>query len=249
MQKLWLVLILVFISSCGRDLKYDRYNIIGDEVKLKWDHLSTDPLNTTYTYPELNSSFTKDFWQHMQYVYGTKIVDKNTSKSMSFIGCFLSMFGILDKEIFLNEYATTINKTIYLPFIVGNTSDEKELFNEVLLCVHEHQHVVQYIKLKNKYSAGYIFNHKKRAYFETEAYTTSLEIYYWFFKESIDTQYLANKLSNYNCSKKDIANSKNKLDENLKLIESGKIISESGKTAIFWLEKNAKNLQKEKEQK
>lgn len=248
MKKIIFIMSFIFIASCGNEIdKYDRHDVLGD-LELEWNETEQNS-DKVFLYPEVNPQFVKDFWKYMSKNYGTTITNKHNSKFMSFIGSFLSSFGIMDKDIFLNDYATTIKKTIYLPFVIGDTVDKRELLGQIFLCVHEHQHVVQYNKYQKKYSAGYLFNHRKRAYFETEAYSTSIEIYYWFFKEILDTQYLANKLSSYDCDQKDIDRSKKSLDITVELVKTGKIYSESSKVAILWLNKNAKNLQEEKEQK
>jgi hypothetical protein len=254
MCKKFFILVLFFLASCGEEdieKHFDRNNVLQDyDPEGQWEKskkINAGLPEKTSSYSEMNSALTKDFWNYMISFYGTTVSEKNTSRFMFVIGSFLSSLGILDREIFLNEYATTIRKTIYIPFKIGDTLSKKELLNQLLLCVHEHQHVVQYERFGKQYSIGYVLNHKKRARFETEAYSTSIEIYYWFFEEILDTQRLATMLESYDCDKEDIANSKRILDSNADLIKKGKVVSESGKTAIGWLNKNAKNLQVKKE--
>ncbi len=246
---LFIISFVFFLSSCGfikNERYYERFNVLGEtDVEGKWDHeLKEDIFKSNIKYKTLDQELVKDLWSYISYEYDTKIVDKNKSSFMKALGIFLSTFGIMSKKEFLEDFVTTIGKTIYVPFSIGKGKlNENDLLNQIFLCVHEHEHVVQHNKLGRKYSIRYVLRSSQRAKFETEAYSTSLEIYYWFFKDFLSTDYLSQLLIFYNCKEKDILQSKKALDGNIELIKKGKIISEVSEKAIIWLEQNAKNLQ------
>jgi len=80
-------------------------------------------------------------WDHMEDHCGTRRARK-TAVEMQLVGGFLDAIGILDAEDFLSRYTTTIGRTIYTPWEVG----VGDLASQMLICVHEHQHVHQYLK-------------------------------------------------------------------------------------------------------
>jgi hypothetical protein len=193
-------------------------------------------------YTELTPELVKDFWRYMSEEYGTKIVTKKDSSFMSAVGSFLGLMKIQDKEKFMNKYTTTIGKTIYVSFEIGGTTDKNILANQISTCVHEHQHVVQYKKSGFDFMLEYLFQHDQRAKLEAAAYSTNMEIYYWYTGKMLDTAKLATKLSDYGCDKADIVVADTIMRTNAMVIKRGGIIHESSKKAIAWLNCFAKDI-------
>lgn len=193
-------------------------------------------------YTELTSELVKDFWKHMSNVYGSKIVTKKDSNFMKAVGSFLGLMKIQDKEKFMNRYTTTIGKTIYVNFDIGGTTDKKVLAEQNSICVHEHQHVIQYKKDGFKFMFDYLFKHEQRAKLEAEAYSTNLEMYYWYTGKILDIKKLAVKLLNYDCDAIDVSVMEVILRANALTIQHGGIISEASKEAINWLNTFAKDV-------
>jgi len=149
------------------------------------------------------------------------------------IAWFLNFFRILSKEIFMNYFSTTIGNTIYTNFKIGDPL--YNLASQLALATHEHTHVLQYRKEKFIFFLKYLFSSSARAKYEAEAYTTNIELHYFLHKEIININYFADALKYYKCSKKDIRKAIDILNKNISLIKEGKIISESSKEIISWL--------------
>jgi hypothetical protein len=58
-------------------------------------------------------------WDHMTDHYGSRVAKKDAPE-MQLVGTALEKMGILDAEDFLKRYATTLGRTIYLPFEIGD---------------------------------------------------------------------------------------------------------------------------------
>ena len=185
-------------------------------------------------YNKLSPELVKDFWNYMSDLYDTTTVTKADSAFMKTVGWALNLMKIQDKTTFMNKYTTTIGKTIYVCFKVGDPVS-KDLASQISICTHEHQHVVQYRKGGFDFKMEYLLQHDQRAKYEAQAYTTNMEIYYWYTGKILNSDSLANKLSAYGCDSKDIMVAKTILDTNARIIKRGGIIYEASQKAIDWL--------------
>jgi hypothetical protein len=180
-----------------------------------------------------------DFWAYMTKKFDAKIVTKNDSSFMSAISVFLSLIGVMDKKYFMENCATTIGRTIYLPFEIGVGNSTWSLLKQVLVCAHEFQHIVQVDKEgKLKFSTNYLMYKRKRAKYEADAYRCDMEIYYWLTGYLYDPVKLANRLKGYNVNESDIEFCVNFFEASAMTIAQGGIISEASQVAIEWLEQN-----------
>lgn len=186
-------------------------------------------------YIDINPQYVESFWAYMDNEYDSETERKSKSSFMKMIGWFLDVIGVQDKNMFMNDYATTIKRKIYVPFFVGG--NELTLIQQVMICVHEHQHIEQYNRLKGKYTMGYLFNSHKRALYEAEAYSTNIEIYYWLTGRIMNTKELANKLKEYGCNDDDIKVAKKVLDETVTNVINGKYMHKSTLIALEELKK------------
>ena len=193
-------------------------------------------------YTELNSQMVKAFWQHMMDTYGSKVVTKSDSTFMSSVGWSLGAMGIVDKNKFMTRYSTTIGKTIYPYYEIGNTEDKALLANQISNCVHEHDHVIQYLKNPSGYNFNYVFKHDRRARYEAEAYTCNIELYHWYADIILDPAIIAHKLYDYGCNSSDVEMAEAILKGNANIVKYGGIITDAGKEAINWLNTYAKNV-------
>ena len=179
----------------------------------------------------------KNYWDYISRVYGMKIVQKRNSHLMKFISWFLNLFNIVPKDFFMNSFTTTIGKTVYVPFELGNgLGDNQTLESQFSTLVHENQHVIQYMREGIKFFVKYLFSSSCRARYEAEAYTSNLELYYFMYGSIFDVYKVAKSLQYYNCSYKDIGEAVDILNTNVILIQNGKSICESSNVAIMWLE-------------
>ena len=83
----------------------------------------------------------KDFWAYMQGEYGSEVIQKADSELMRLVAKFLDVAGIQDDETFMTRFTTTLHNNIYIPFELGSSA--RDLWGQIQLCVHEHQHIEQ----------------------------------------------------------------------------------------------------------
>lgn len=192
----------------------------------------------------LTSQNVIDFWKYMNSFYKTSTVDKNNSTMMSTIGTFLNTMGVLNKTSFMNKFTTTIGTTIYTPFTIGDTNNKNwSLLDQIIVCVHEHMHVLQYKKDGSfTFPYKYLATTKGRTEYEAEAYTCSLEMFWLVYQAMPSTDIYVNSMKSYNVTPQDLITFKNILDANALLIKAGKkIMEEPVQTATNWLNINIIN--------
>jgi hypothetical protein len=184
---------------------------------------------------EVSSALVTGLWEHMTDHFNTRISDKNTYE-MEEVAKALDQMGVLDAERFLREYTTTIGHTIYAPFIVGEDSITS-LEAQLRICVHEHQHVVQFDREGAAvFAAGYLLSSSKRAVYEAEAFRCNMEIEFFLSGRILDPGRLAQKLVDYACAPDDILVAEKFLRLSGRSIQLGARVNEASKVAIAWLE-------------
>lgn len=105
-----------------------------------------------------------------------KYVDRHTSVFMRFCHYGIKVLSFilrllnrreLAKGDFLENYVTTIGRTIYAhPIWNSKTTPPSRVV------VHELTHILQYQRYGWKYCLGYLFSKRKRLYYESEAFQT-----------------------------------------------------------------------------
>jgi hypothetical protein len=110
----------------------------------------------------------------LERTYGTRVVRKADSRFMRAAGWALQALGILRRDRFMEDFTTTIGRTIYLSHYLG--SGDASPAAQLRTLAHEHQHVVQERRGGLGYYLGYAFSRARRARYEAEAYATGLEI-------------------------------------------------------------------------
>lgn len=173
-------------------------------------------------------------WAHMELVFGSNIARKDAPE-MQLIAQMLDNMGIMDTQDFLNRFTTTLGKTIYIPFNIGTESPGYNLASQMRICVHEHQHVHQFLQAGPKFSLDYLTDSAHRAAYEVDAFKCNLEINYWLTGELLDVSALARTLVHYACSESDIRVATKALSMVSRTIEQGGVTSDAGKVAVKWL--------------
>ena len=179
------------------------------------------------------------FWAFMRSQLGSTVVNKDDAAEMRLVAEFLDKLGIQDKDHFLKSFATTIGTRIYVPFEVGVAAGEWDLWSQVCIGVHEHQHIVQYEHDKAGFTLGYVTSKASRAQNEMEAYRTYLEMSFWRYGDIPATRPVAEMLTGYGCRPEDV----DVVDKNLQLavptIREGGVLCKSSRIALGWLNANA----------
>ena len=62
----------------------------------------------------------------------------------------------------LKNFTTTIGRRIYTPFEVGSPKGGWDLWHQIVICVHEHQHVVQHDREGLAYEVSYLADRRAR---------------------------------------------------------------------------------------
>lgn len=184
----------------------------------------------------IDQSFIVDLWNHMERHYGSKHTSKDDSSFMSTVGGALDLINVLDKDDFMSTYTTTIGNTIYCPFVVGVPDDVYSLYDQFIICIHEHQHVYQYQKDGLTFFIDYLADSSDRALYEAEALTAGFEMRWWY-KQSLPNNIAAraNVLKHYGCNEVDIAVAGKALEIASKVVCKGGIVTDASLTAMEYL--------------
>lgn len=191
---------------------------------------------------EIQPDDVRGLWKHMQEHYGTRIVTKADAKEMQAIGTLLDTLGILDKEKFLRDYATTIGKAIYVPFELGIPQPGWDLWQQAVAAAHEHQHVVQHVRDGLAYEVGYVTDTSARARHEAEAYLANIECHRWRFGTIPTPRRFAERLAHYGCTDQDILWAAKYLTLAAETVRLGGVVTEAGAVALDWLDDHAPEL-------
>jgi hypothetical protein len=184
----------------------------------------------------LTSELTKELWRTMNEHYGTTVVPKARSPLMKASGYGLDVIGIMDRHTFMERYTTVVGRRIYPWFTVGE-GDEVDLWYQIVVCVHEHQHVVQARRDGlTGFSIPYLLSGRRRALIEAEAYRCNLEMNWWRSGEFGEPARLAARLSQYGCGQDAVAAARHYLEEAVFDLQDGVVKNEASIFAIEWLD-------------
>jgi hypothetical protein len=183
---------------------------------------------------ELTKEVVVGLWQCLQEEFGSEVKHKDDSAFMERVGGFLDLIGVLDKDAFMDNYATTIFDTIYLPFDIGDFSVVSPL-SQVALAVHEHEHVVQYDGDPVEFCFMYMATKSSRAHWEAEAYRTGMELIYKLTGTMPNADYVARKILNYGCGDDEVQYIRQFLLMSQHPMKHGAIISDVTHRALTFL--------------
>jgi hypothetical protein len=185
----------------------------------------------------------RGLWAFMTAHYGTSVINKENAAEMQLVASMLDTLGIVDKQDFLLHYCTTIGRRIYVPFIPGTAFNEWDLWSQVIVVAHEHEHVEQEDALGLlTYGARYVGSPSTRADYEAEAYRSMLELNWWHSRTMPDPNKVARLLSGYGVSETDIAVVATTLREAAESVQFGAILNKATSVALSWLNEHAPHL-------
>jgi hypothetical protein len=127
------------------------------------------------------------------------VVHKDDSQFMKLIAGFLDGIGVLDKEVFLRDFTTTIGNCVYAPYEVGvySGSGGYDFWGQISILVHEIVHVTQFHHAPAEFTLKYLLYKSDRATYEAEAYGADLEMDYWLTGHGYDVKQRAQSLLHY----------------------------------------------------
>jgi hypothetical protein len=132
--------------------------------------------------------------------------------------------------------------TIYLPFQIGDESTGWSLWEQIVICAHEHEHVLQWRREGVAFAAKYLVSSAFRAAYEAEAYRSAAELSWWRWRQVVPPASLAAHLTAYRCSQADINSAAQIIQLAEATIERGGIINPPTAAVINWLSANAPGL-------
>lgn len=169
--------------------------------------------------------------------YGTRVRLKAETRRMKAAAAALELGRILKAEQFMERYTTVVGRTIYTPWVVGASDDPELSWRQAVVCVHEHQHIVQYRREGDvSFGARYLISSRQRALFEAEAYQCNIEMHWWRHGALPDLDGLAGLLKDYGCGAGDIAAAREVYEGAAARISRGEVITEASQWAMAWLE-------------
>jgi hypothetical protein len=174
-----------------------------------------------------------NLWAYMQKVYNTSVINKSDSNMMALVGTCLDKMGIQDKATFLAKYTTTIGHSIYTPFTVGTPTADWPLTAQIIVCLHEHQHVVQCVSEGEfSFNFNYLLKPDMRAKYETEAYRSTLELSWYYSKTLPDLHSVASILLSYGLTADHVHVAEVALASAARMIKAGLVLNQATKTGL-----------------
>ncbi|MBN8616642.1 MAG: hypothetical protein J0L92_39015 [Deltaproteobacteria bacterium] len=182
------------------------------------------------------------FWRFMQDHYRTTVVNKRDALEMQLVAQALDALGIQSRERFLRNFTTTLGRRIYTPFEVGSPRGGWDLWSQVVICVHEHQHVVQHDREGLSFEVSYLADRAARARWEAEAYRSNLELHFWRYGTTPSARRIAEVLGDYGCRPEDVDVAAKSLALSAVSIRKGAVINEATHVALGWLDEHVPRL-------
>lgn len=181
----------------------------------------------------------KAFWAHMAQKYGTVAKAKADADEMKLISQVLGTLKVTDPVAFMSRFTTTIGRTIYIPFTIGEETDTHSLWGQIVICAHEHQHVIQAQEAGDVlFSLRYLLDPTWRATYEGSAYRVSMTLHYWLTGQQPDVAPYLKSIASYGLGAEETAFFEKYLRMSVPTIVAGGVADEAAREAIAWLEAN-----------
>ena len=181
-------------------------------------------------------------WRFMQDHYRTTVVNKRDALEMQLVAQALDALGIQSRDRFLRNFTTTLGRRIYTPFEVGSPRGGWDLWSQVVICVHEHQHVVQHDREGLSFEVSYLADRAARARWEAEAYRSNLELHFWRYGTTPSARRIAEVLGDYGCRPEDVDVAAKSLALSAVSIRKGAVINGATHVALGWLDEHVPRL-------
>jgi hypothetical protein len=182
------------------------------------------------------------FWRFMQDHFRTSVVNKSSALEIQLVARGLEGLGVQSKERFLKNFTTTIGRRIYTPFEVGSPKGGWDLWHQVVICAHEHQHVVQHDREGLSYEVSCLADRAARPCWEAEAYRSNLELQFRRTGITPAAQRTASVLKDYGCRAADIEVTAKSLARLPISVSEGAVINEATHVALGWLDEHVPRL-------
>lgn len=153
----------------------------------------------------LTGDLVKAMWKDAFEEFNAAGKEKGGSDLMVLVGEFLDMAKIQKREMFMDQFTTTIGERIYHPFEVGvEDSHGYTLWQQTTTLVHELVHVEQYHRAPVDFVLRYVGSLTDRAHFEAEAFSADLEMHIWRHGQPYNIPGRASVLAFYGCGQAEV---------------------------------------------
>lgn len=184
----------------------------------------------------ITSDHVKAFWAFMSDKYGTTAKSKIDADEMKVVSKVLGTLGVLDESAFMARFVTTIGKTIYIPFTIGEATETWSLWGQIQVCAHEHQHVIQSIEVgEAMFFARYLLDKTYRAVYEAEGYRTNMALNWWATKDTPDITPHMKSIKSYGIDQPNVDFFERTLTMSIPIIQAGGVPDEAARVTIKWL--------------
>ena len=182
----------------------------------------------------LDSAMIQKMWQELAQAHHARLLLKSRSLLMRFAGAFLAAFRIQKPGEFIQHYATTIGRRIYLPFEPGDAK-ACPLWHQVVLCAHELRHVEQFQREGLiRFAAKYLLFPSARARYEADALQCNVELFWIRTGQLPDLQKLADSLTGYALTQKAKALVFSLLQQSARRILEGRFQEFASSSTLAW---------------
>ena len=187
----------------------------------------------------LTSELVLDYHEYMAKKLKAIVIYKPDAPEMQAAAWALDLMGITSKKYFLEHFAMTVGRRIYVPWEPGDAGSTKGLAFQVRVLAHECQHVVQY-RNDERFALRYLLSKSRRAHYEAQAMHCDLELFHYIYGKPMAVERLTQHLKHYRIRRADRAVARQDLEIYNQAVERKQISTKPGKAAIRWLQKRIK---------
>ncbi len=183
----------------------------------------------------LNATMIQQMWKDLAQAHHARLLLKSRSLLMRLAGAFLAALRIQKPGEFIQHYATTIGRRIYLPFEPGDAK-ACPLWHQVVLCAHELRHVEQFQREGFiRFATKYLLFPSARARYEADALQCNVELFWLRTGQLPNLENMAHSLTGYAFTKKAQALVFSLLQQSAQRILKGQFQDFASRSALAWL--------------
>lgn len=194
---------------------------------------------------DISPEVVRGFYAFMCDEYRATVTPKRGALAMEAAATLLATVQIQkSRDAFLDDYVTTIGRTVFVPFDVG-VDGRWSCWEQIEILAHECEHIHQQDTTGAlAHGFDYIAIKARRTHIEAEAYAVNLELHHWR-RGTVEDWYprvRAESMHGYGVSDADVAYVRRFLASRAPTVAAGGFLSHAGRSAIAWLDRHAPEL-------
>lgn len=182
----------------------------------------------------------KSLWAYLSKALRSRVVRKDKASIMRIAARIAARRTDTTREEFMHDFVTTLGRRIFVPFTIGEEVPAWSLRSQMLLAVHEHQHVAQWRARPVRFWVRYARDTRKRALLEAEALLSEFEACQAFGWPLPDIEQRLGTLAGYGLTDADRAAARDWLVDRVSLLSPDQLHMEwtrAGRIAGEWAAK------------